>query len=68
MIKKRRFNYLFYAAIVIALLFSLLYEVFEPRSVENIAMVSGVGLEKGENETIKLSVQIIKPTFQDTEA
>ncbi len=63
--KKRRGSYTVYVVLAAAMLFSLFYESFRPRSVETVTVISGVGIEKGENGAIKLSIQAIKPKKDD---
>lgn len=59
--KKRRNGYGIYALIVCIILMALFYESFQPRSIETVTIVSGVGIEKGEDSKLKMSVQVIKP-------
>ena len=66
MIKKRRNSYLLYAWIAAALLCVLFYRVYGPKGIEKIAIISGAGLEQGENAPVKLTVQLIKPNSAET--
>lgn len=59
--KKRRNGYLIYAVAISLILMALFYESFQPRSIETVTIVSGVGLEKGQDGKVKMSVQVIKP-------
>lgn len=58
--KKRRYNYAFYAVMAGVILLTLFFDTFQPRSIETVAVISGMGLEKGEEKRLKLSVQIIR--------
>lgn len=58
--KQRRFGYGLYIVIGLLVLLMLGYDTFQPRSIETVAVISGLGIEKGENENIKLSVQLMK--------
>ena len=63
--KKRRGSYTVYVVLAAVMLFSLFYESFRPQSVETVTVISGVGIENGENGKIKLSIQAIKPKKDD---
>lgn len=63
--KKRRISYSVYFVMILAVLLTLLYESFQPKNIETVTIISGAGLEKGEEKAIKLIVQIIKPEKGD---
>lgn len=58
--KQRRFGYGLYIVIGLLILLMLGYDTFQPRSIETVAVISGVGIEAGENDEIRLSVQLMK--------
>ena len=58
---KRRFGYGMYIVIALAILLTLFYDTFQPRSIETVAVISGMGIEKGQDKALKFTVQIIKP-------
>lgn len=58
--KQRRFGYGLYIVIGLLVLLMLGYDTFQPRSIETVAVISGVGIETGEKDVIRLSVQLMK--------
>lgn len=58
--KQRRFGYGSYIVVGLLILLMLGYDTFQPRSIETVAVISGLGLEKSENDDIRLSVQLMK--------
>lgn len=58
--KQRRFGYGSYIVIGLLILLTLGYDTFQPRSIETVAVISGLGIERGEHDNIKLSVQLMK--------
>lgn len=58
--KQRRFGYGLYIVVGMLILLMLGYDTFQPRSIETVAVISGLGIETGENEDIKVSVQLMK--------
>lgn len=59
--EKRRFGYGLYIVVGLTILLTLFYDTFQPRSIETVAVISGMGIEKGQDSNLKLTVQIIKP-------
>ncbi len=45
---------------------SLVSNVFQPRSIETVMIVSGAGIEKSNDGNIRLSIQVIKPVKSDS--
>ncbi len=64
--KQRRFSKGVYIVIAAAVLLSLFYDSFQPRNIESVTVVSGVGMEKGDEKRLKLTIQMIKPQKGDT--
>ena len=59
--EKRRFGYGLYIVVGLTILLTLFYDTFQPRSIETVAVISGMEIEKGQDSNLKLTVQIIKP-------
>ena len=64
--RKRRSSYFVYIIIAFSLVLALFYESFQPRNIETVSIISGVGFEKGENKKMKMTVQIIRPEKGET--
>lgn len=64
--RKRRSSYWVYIIIAATLVMSLFYESFQPRNIETVSIISGVGFEKGENKKLKMTVQVIRPEKGET--
>lgn len=64
--RKRRSSYWVYIIIAAALAMSLFYESFQPRNIETVSIISGVGFEHGENKKLKMTVQVIRPEKGET--
>ena len=63
--RKRRNSYTVYIIMICMIVLALFYESFQPRNIETVTLISGVGLEKGENKRVKMTIQMIKPMKGD---
>ncbi len=58
--KNKKNGIALYVVIALSVMLTLAYDTFQPRSIETVAVISGLGIEAGDEDNVKLSVQIMK--------